>query len=213
MGEEDRRCKRSAGPNRWRCGEKASPGKSYCDKHLAQQVQNQTKKRNQTHSDTSERKKKLMEQSARYNNLLCISCIKWNHNSDFLWPGLFFWSTNELCCRISLPKGRKRVWCVINVSGVIRALLSAVPIVIGSDTAMSALRSGKKNDKCLKKKKKFYLGYDHMCWLPNNIGTLGRRKRKLRLRVLSVVATAIAKLAWGRFWLWRCTLSFRLFVL
>lgn len=136
----------------------------------------------------------------------------------FLWPGLFFWSTNELCsiltsllalrCRISLPKARKRVWCVINVSGVIRALLSAVPIVIGSDIAMSALRSGKKNDKMLKT---FYLGYDHMCWLPNNIGTLGRRKRKLRLRVLSVVATVIAKLVWGRFWLWRCTLSFRLF--
>ena len=69
MGEEDRRCKRSAGPNRWRCTEKASPGKPYCDKHLAQQVQNQTKKRNQTHSDTSERKKKVMEQSACYNKV------------------------------------------------------------------------------------------------------------------------------------------------
>ena len=70
MGEEDRRCKRSAGPNRWRCSEKASPGKSYCDKHLAQQIQNnQKKKRNQTHSDTSESKKKVMEQSACYNKL------------------------------------------------------------------------------------------------------------------------------------------------
>ncbi|XP_065622634.1 lysine-specific demethylase JMJ27-like [Quercus suber] len=73
MGEEDRRCKRSAGPNRWRCSEKASPGKSYCGKHLAQQIQNQKKKRNQTHSDTSERKKKkkkkVMEQSACYNKV------------------------------------------------------------------------------------------------------------------------------------------------
>ncbi|KAM4071471.1 hypothetical protein ACJW30_11G061800 [Castanea mollissima] len=72
MGEEDRRCKRSAGPNRWRCSEKASPGKSYCDKHLAQQLQNNQKKRNQTHSDSTERKKKkkkkkLMEQSTCYN--------------------------------------------------------------------------------------------------------------------------------------------------
>ncbi|KAL0008568.1 hypothetical protein SO802_010070 [Lithocarpus litseifolius] len=69
MREEDRRCKRSAGPNRWRCSEKASPGKSYCDKHLAQQIQNNQKKRNQTHSDTSERKKKVMEQSACYNKV------------------------------------------------------------------------------------------------------------------------------------------------
>lgn len=39
----DRRCKRNAGP-KWRCSEAASPGKSYCDKHLLQR-KNQSNKR------------------------------------------------------------------------------------------------------------------------------------------------------------------------
>ena len=39
----DGRCKRSAGP-KWRCGEAASPGKSYCERHLLQR-KNQNQKR------------------------------------------------------------------------------------------------------------------------------------------------------------------------
>ncbi|CAL0308865.1 unnamed protein product [Lupinus luteus] len=39
----DQRCKRSAGP-KWRCSAAATPGKSYCEKHLLQQRKNQIEK-------------------------------------------------------------------------------------------------------------------------------------------------------------------------
>ncbi|PON36482.1 WRC domain containing protein [Parasponia andersonii] len=41
---EDRRCNRSGG-SKWRCSEAASFGRSYCEKHLAQQMANQRRKR------------------------------------------------------------------------------------------------------------------------------------------------------------------------
>lgn len=50
---EDRRCKRSDGA-KWRCGETASFGRSYCEKHFAQIEKNQMKRRVQREKKESE---------------------------------------------------------------------------------------------------------------------------------------------------------------
>ncbi|XP_061372854.1 lysine-specific demethylase JMJ27 [Gastrolobium bilobum] len=54
--ESDRRCKRSAGP-KWRCSEAASPGKSYCEKHLTQ-LKNHRQKHKNEGSKAEQRAKK-----------------------------------------------------------------------------------------------------------------------------------------------------------
>jgi hypothetical protein len=92
---EDRRCKRNAGPNKWRCGETASPGKSYCEKHLFQQ-RKQRQKKCQNHrdgdgdgdegSDTSERRggasgsNKNKKKKKKKVSLMCHQCQRSNKN-------------------------------------------------------------------------------------------------------------------------------------
>ncbi|KAJ4827840.1 hypothetical protein Tsubulata_012985 [Turnera subulata] len=70
----DRRCKRSAGKGKWRCGETAVAGKSYCGKHLKNQLHEQIGRKTQRKRDAgvdgggSERKGKRSRKEEEAND-------------------------------------------------------------------------------------------------------------------------------------------------